>query len=41
MGTAELEGNRLIIYSHIITYGNAATTELDRNDAGRNRNHVE
>lgn len=28
MGTAELEGNRLIIYSHIITYGNAATTEL-------------
>lgn len=28
MGSAEIEGDRLIIYSHIITYGHAATTEL-------------
>lgn len=28
MGTSELEGTRLTIYSHIITYGNAASAEL-------------
>lgn len=28
MGAAELENNQVVIYSHIITYGNAATAEL-------------
>ncbi|MBS1761012.1 MAG: peptidase M10 [Bacteroidetes bacterium] len=28
MGTAEIEKQELVIYSHIITYGNAATPEL-------------
>ncbi len=28
MGSAEIAGSQLIIYSHIITYGNAATQEL-------------
>ena len=28
MGTAELDNKQLTIYSHIITYGNAATPEL-------------
>lgn len=28
MGTAEIEDRQIIVYSHIITYGNAATPEL-------------
>lgn len=31
MGTAELKSSTLIIHSHIITYGNAATEELTQN----------
>jgi len=37
MGSAEFENNQLIIHSHIITYGNAATMEI----TGQMRDEIE